>query len=154
MSYPIFMSKPSTHHMYAQDQLFHKYGPKVFTDNQMLWIKYIYYISNVSKDSNDSLIKQNSKRLHSTTWTATGAAHRLELLIEEFQYIFSFWVAGKNSKVEYTYGWYSASAGNKWYATDNNKVKCNKVVSGIAPILLKVWSKKGSWHISTYSYKM
>jgi hypothetical protein len=29
------MPKSSTHHMYAQDQLFHKYGPKVFTDNQM-----------------------------------------------------------------------------------------------------------------------
>jgi hypothetical protein len=35
--------------MYAQDQLFHKYGPKVFTDNQMSRIKYIYYRNNVSK---------------------------------------------------------------------------------------------------------
>jgi hypothetical protein len=40
-----------------------------------------------------------------------------------------------NSKVEYTYSWYSASAGNKWYAKDNNKVKCSKAVSRIAHIL-------------------
>jgi hypothetical protein len=32
------------------------------------------------------------------------------------------WVAGENSKVEYTYGWYSASAENKWYAKGNNNV--------------------------------
>jgi hypothetical protein len=43
--------------------------------------------------------------------------------------------AGGNSKVEYTYGWYSASAGNKLYAKDNNKVKCIKVVSRITPTL-------------------
>jgi hypothetical protein len=35
MSYPIFMPKSSTHHMYAQDQLFHTYRQKVLTDNQM-----------------------------------------------------------------------------------------------------------------------
>jgi chromosome segregation ATPase len=34
----------------TQDQLFHTYGPKVFTDNQMSRIKYNYYINNVSKD--------------------------------------------------------------------------------------------------------
>jgi hypothetical protein len=44
----------------------------------------------------------------------TGATRSLELLVEEFQPIFSFWVAGKNIKVEYTYGWYSVSAENKW----------------------------------------
>jgi hypothetical protein len=44
----------------------------------------------------------------------TGATRNLELLIEEIQSIFSFWAAGENSKVEYTYGWYSTSAGIKW----------------------------------------
>jgi hypothetical protein len=34
-----------------------------------------------------------------------------------------FWVAGENSKDENTYGWYSASVGNKWYAAYNNKDK-------------------------------
>jgi hypothetical protein len=29
---------------------------------------------------------------------------------------------GENNKVEYTYGWYSASAGNKYYAKGNNKI--------------------------------
>jgi hypothetical protein len=49
---------------------------------------------------------------------ATGVVQSLQLLVEEFKSIFTFWVAGlynrKNSKVEYTYGWYSASAGIKW----------------------------------------
>jgi hypothetical protein len=35
MSYPIFMPKSSTHCMHVQDQLFHTYGQKVLTDNQM-----------------------------------------------------------------------------------------------------------------------
>jgi hypothetical protein len=48
------MPKLSTHRMYAQDQLFHTYGQKVFTDYQMSRIKYIYYIDNVSKDYDDS----------------------------------------------------------------------------------------------------
>jgi hypothetical protein len=38
----------------TQDQLFHTYGPKVFTDNQMSRLKYYYYISNVSKEYDDS----------------------------------------------------------------------------------------------------
>jgi hypothetical protein len=50
VSYLISQVKSSTHRMYAHDQLFHTYGPKVFTDNQMSRIKYIYYINNVSKD--------------------------------------------------------------------------------------------------------
>jgi hypothetical protein len=28
--------------------------PKVFTDNQISWIKYNYYINNISKDYDDS----------------------------------------------------------------------------------------------------
>jgi hypothetical protein len=35
VSYPVFMPKPSTHRMYAQDQFFHTYGHKVFTDSQI-----------------------------------------------------------------------------------------------------------------------
>jgi hypothetical protein len=50
LSYPVFMPKPTTHRMYAQDQLFHTYGQKVLPDNQMSQIKYNYYIGNVSKD--------------------------------------------------------------------------------------------------------
>jgi hypothetical protein len=38
----------------TQDQWFHTYGSKVFTDNQISQIKYNYYISNVSKDYADS----------------------------------------------------------------------------------------------------
>jgi hypothetical protein len=43
-------------------------------------------------------MKQNSRRLHNTTGTATGAVHSLELLIEEFQPIFSFWATGLSSR--------------------------------------------------------
>jgi hypothetical protein len=76
--------------MYAQDELFHTYGQKVFTDNQMSQIKYIYYINNVSKDYDNSHGKQNSGSLHNATGTTTGATRSLELFIEEFQSIFSF----------------------------------------------------------------
>jgi hypothetical protein len=49
----------------TRDQLFHTYGPKVFTDNQMSRIKYKYYISNVSEDYDDS--QQNGTVKDSTT---------------------------------------------------------------------------------------
>jgi hypothetical protein len=35
LSYLVFMPKPCTHRMCAKDQLFHTYGQKVFTDNQI-----------------------------------------------------------------------------------------------------------------------
>jgi hypothetical protein len=38
----------------TQDQLLHTYSPKMFTDNPMSRIKYNYYISNISKDYDDS----------------------------------------------------------------------------------------------------
>jgi hypothetical protein len=44
---------------------------------------------------------------------ATGATRILEFLVEEFQSTVSFGAAGENSKVEYTYGWYSTSVRNK-----------------------------------------
>jgi hypothetical protein len=84
------MPKPGTHHMYAQDQLFHTYEQKLFTYNQMSRIKYNYYINNVFKDQDDSQAKQNSGRLQNTIGTATGVTRSLELLVEEFQYIFTF----------------------------------------------------------------
>jgi hypothetical protein len=43
-------------------------------------------------------LKQNSGRLHNTTGIATGAVQSLELLVEEFQSIFTFWVAGLYSR--------------------------------------------------------
>jgi hypothetical protein len=54
MSYPIFMSKSSTHHMHDPGSIVPHIRSKVFTDNQMPRIKYNYYISNVSKDYDDS----------------------------------------------------------------------------------------------------
>jgi hypothetical protein len=41
----------------TQDQLFHTYRLKVFIDNQMSRIKYIYYINIVFKDLSDSQVK-------------------------------------------------------------------------------------------------
>jgi hypothetical protein len=72
----------------------------MFTDNQISWIKYNYYISNVSKDYDDSQAKRNSLRLHNSTGMATGATRSLELLIEEFQSILFFWAAGLSSRRE------------------------------------------------------
>jgi hypothetical protein len=43
-------------------------------------------------------MKQNSGRLHNSTGTATGAARRIELFVEEFQSIFSFLAAGLSSR--------------------------------------------------------
>jgi hypothetical protein len=45
-------------------------------------------------------MEQNSGRLHNSTETATGVTRNLELLVEEFQSIFSFWVAGLSSMVK------------------------------------------------------
>jgi hypothetical protein len=41
-------------------------------------------------DYDNSQAKRNSGRLHNPTGTATGPTHSLELLLEEFQSIFSF----------------------------------------------------------------
>jgi hypothetical protein len=78
-------------------------------------------------------MEQNSGRPHNTTGMATGATHNLELHVEELQSIFSFCATclynRGNSKVEYTYGWYSASAGINDMQRGNNKVKlttCDK----------------------------
>jgi hypothetical protein len=54
MSYPVFMPKPSTHRMHDPGSIVPHIRPKVITDNQMLRIKYNYYINNVSKDYVDS----------------------------------------------------------------------------------------------------
>jgi hypothetical protein len=72
--------------------------PKVFIDNQMSQIKYDYYINNVSKDYDDSQAKWNTERLYNSTGMATGATRSLELLVKEFQSIFSFWAAGLSSR--------------------------------------------------------
>jgi hypothetical protein len=54
LSYLVFMPKPSTHRMHDPGSIVPHIWPKVFTDNQMSCIKYNYYISNVSKDYDDS----------------------------------------------------------------------------------------------------
>jgi hypothetical protein len=71
--------------------------PKVFTDNQISLIKYNYYITNVSKDYDDSQAKRNN-RFHNSTGMATRATCSLELLVDEFQSIFSFGAAGLSSR--------------------------------------------------------
>jgi hypothetical protein len=57
---------------------------KVFIDNQKSRIKYNYYINNVSEDYDDSQAEQNSRGLHNSTGTATGATCSVELLVKEF----------------------------------------------------------------------
>jgi hypothetical protein len=65
MSYPVFVPKPSTHRMHDPGSIVPHIQPKVFTDNQMSRIKYNYYISNVSKDYDDS--EQNGTMKDSIT---------------------------------------------------------------------------------------
>jgi hypothetical protein len=54
LSYPVFVPKPSTHHMQDTGSIVPHIRPKVFLDNQMSRIKYNYYIISVSKDYDDS----------------------------------------------------------------------------------------------------
>jgi hypothetical protein len=49
LSYPILMSKPSTHRMH-QDQLFRTYGQKCSQITKCHNIGYNYYINNVFND--------------------------------------------------------------------------------------------------------
>jgi hypothetical protein len=82
LSYLVFIPWQTTHHMHDPGSIVPHIWRQVFIDNQMLWIKYNYYINNVSKDYDDSQVKQNSRRLHNSTRMATGATSSLELLIE------------------------------------------------------------------------
>jgi hypothetical protein len=50
MAYPVFMPKASTHRMHDPGSIVPHIRPKVFTNNQISQINYIYYIDNVSKD--------------------------------------------------------------------------------------------------------
>jgi hypothetical protein len=54
LSYPIFMSKPSTHRMHDPGSIVSHIQPQVFRDNQMSQIEYNYYIECVSKDYDNS----------------------------------------------------------------------------------------------------
>jgi hypothetical protein len=98
LSYPVFMSKPSTHRMHDLWSIVTHIQTKVFTDNQKSRIKYNYYINNVSKDYDNSQVKRNNGRHQNTIGMTTLATRRLELCVEEFQPIFSFWAAGLSSR--------------------------------------------------------
>jgi hypothetical protein len=54
LSYLVFTPKSSTHRMHDLGSIVPHIRPKVFIDNHMSRIKYNYYISNVSKDYDDS----------------------------------------------------------------------------------------------------
>jgi hypothetical protein len=54
LSYTVFMPKPSTHRIHDPGSIIPHIRLKVFTDNQMSRIKYNYYVSNVTKDYDDS----------------------------------------------------------------------------------------------------
>jgi hypothetical protein len=59
------MPKPNTYRMHDPGLIVPHIRPKVFTDNQISRIKYIYYIDNVSKDYDDS--QQNGTAKDSIT---------------------------------------------------------------------------------------
>jgi hypothetical protein len=64
--------------------------PKVFTDNQVSRIRYNYYRNNVSTDYDDSQRSEIAEDSITPQERQSGVTHSLELLIEEFQFIFSF----------------------------------------------------------------
>jgi hypothetical protein len=97
LSYLVFMPKPSTHHMHDPGSIVPHIQPKVFADTQMSRIKYnYYYINSVSKDYDNS------------HWNEIVEDSITPQERQPGQH-----VAGENSKVDYTYGWYSVSAGIK-----------------------------------------
>jgi hypothetical protein len=118
LSYPVFMPKPRTHRMHDLGLIVPHIQPKVSTHNQISRIKNIYYISSVSKyyddsqrneSAKDSLTPQAWQPGQHVAWNSSSKNSSPSSPSEQ-----QGWVAGENSKVEYTYSWYSASAGIKW----------------------------------------
>jgi hypothetical protein len=115
----VYAKKTSTHLMHDRGSIVPHIQPKVFIDNQMSRIKYNYYINNVSKDYDDS--QRNRTAEDSITpheWqpgqhVAYNSSPKNSSPTSPSKQ--QVWVAGENSKVEYTYGWYSPSAENRWY---------------------------------------
>jgi hypothetical protein len=54
LSYPVFIPNPCTHCMHDLGSIVPHIRLKVFTNKQMSWIKYNYYINSVSKGYDDS----------------------------------------------------------------------------------------------------
>jgi hypothetical protein len=74
----------------------------------------------LQKTKSNTLRSIAVERYHNTTCNRSGAIARLEHhieLLQNFLQLLSsrFLWQGENSKVEYTYGWYSASVVNKSY---------------------------------------
>jgi hypothetical protein len=61
VSYSVFMPNPSTHRMHDLGSIVPHIWLKVITDNQMLPIKYNYYINNVCMDYDDSQLNGIAK---------------------------------------------------------------------------------------------
>jgi hypothetical protein len=68
-----------------------------------------------------------AERHHNSTGNRPGVIAHPELLIKESKFPLAFeqkvCTAGGNSKIEYTYGWYSASVGNNDMQGIISKVK-------------------------------
>jgi hypothetical protein len=74
----------------------------------------------LQKTKSNTLGSIVAERHHNTTGNRPGAITYLEHHIEVLQSLlqllsYRFIWQGENGKVEYTYGWYSASVVNKWY---------------------------------------
>jgi hypothetical protein len=91
----------------------------------MSWIRYNYYINIVSKDYDDSQPNETAEGFITAQEQQPGQHVALNSPSKNSSPSPSeqqVWVAGENSKVEYTYGWYSAVVGIIWYEKGNNKV--------------------------------
>jgi hypothetical protein len=106
--------------MYTQESSLHTY----YIENgyRITNAQYIIYLPNniLQKIKSNTLRSIAAGMHHNTTDNQLGAIACLEHHIEVLQISFSFWVAGKNSKIEYTYGWYSTSVENNDMQSNND----------------------------------
>jgi hypothetical protein len=116
---PGLKAKPNAHSICAQESSLHTYHTKNGYRISNVTIYSIYYrIMSLQKTKSNTLGSIAMERHHNSTSNWPGAIARLEHCIEVLQSLLQllssrFVWQGENSNVEYTYGWYSASAGNK-----------------------------------------
>jgi hypothetical protein len=115
-SYTSFGVWPRDHYMPLQRFTMGRMSglAKVVGENRLWWLS----------------MKQNSARLYNSKEMATGATRNLELLIEEFQSILSFWAAGLSSRGK-EQGWVHlwlvlSKCKNKMIMQGNSRIKLKK----------------------------
>jgi hypothetical protein len=133
------MPKPSTHRMHDPESIVPHIWPKVFTDNQMsrksriiTWIMSLKTNMTLSRNgtTEDSITPQEWQSRQRVAYNSSLKNSSPSSPSEQ-----QVWVGGENSKIEYIYGWYSASAINKWFVKEIARYIRHKAVTRNAPTL-------------------